>query len=58
MLAGAKRWACRWPGHKINPYLLRGLAITRPNQVWAMDITYIAMARGFVYLAVAIDWFT
>jgi len=45
------------PGHKIYPYLLRGLAITRPNQVWAMDITYIAMARGFVYLAVALDWF-
>jgi putative transposase len=35
-----------------------GLAITRPNQVWAMDITYIAMARGFVYLAVALDWFS
>ena len=46
------------PGHKIYPYLLRGLAITRPNQVWAMDITYIAMARGFVYLAVALDWFS
>jgi putative transposase len=38
------------PGHKIYPYLLGGMAITRPNQVWAMDITYIAMARGFVYL--------
>ena len=38
------------PGHKIYPYLLRGAAITRPNQVWAMDITYIPMARGFVYL--------
>src|SRR6476469_4613564 len=46
------------PGHKIYPYLLRGLAITRPNQVWAMDITYIAMARGFVFLAVALDWFS
>ena len=46
------------PGHKIYPYLLRGLAITRPNQVWAMDITYLAMARGFVYLAVALDWFS
>ena len=44
------------PGHKIYPYLLRGMAITRPNQVWAMDITYIPMARGFVYLAVVIDW--
>jgi len=36
------------PGHKIHPYLLRGLEITRPNQVWAMDITYIPMAHGFV----------
>src|SRR5215213_895029 len=39
------------PGHKIYPYLLRGLTIDRPNQVWAMDITYVPMARGFVYLA-------
>src|SRR6476619_109075 len=39
------------PGHKIYPYLLRGMEITRPNQVWAMDITYIPMARGFVYRA-------
>jgi putative transposase len=46
------------PGHKIYPYLLRGLAITRANQVWAMDITYIAMAKGFVYLAVVLDWFS
>ena len=46
------------PGHKIHPYLLRGMQITRPNQVWAMDITYIPMARGFVYLAVVLDWAT
>jgi putative transposase len=46
------------PGHKIHPYLLRGLEITRPNQVWAMDITYIPMAHGFVYLAVVLDWAT
>jgi putative transposase len=46
------------PGHKIYPYLLRGLPVTRPNQVWAMDITYIPMARGFVYLAAVIDWFS
>ena len=46
------------PGHKIYPYLLRGAAITRPNQVWATDITYIPMARGFVYLAVVLDWFS
>jgi putative transposase len=45
-------------GHKIYPYLLRGLAIERPNQVWAMDITYIPMARGFVYLAAVVDWFS
>ena len=46
------------PGHKIYPYLLRGMVIERPNQVWAMDITYIPMARGFVYLAVVLDWFS
>src|SRR5204863_7874303 len=46
------------PGHKIYPYLLRGVAVTRPNQVWAMDITYIPMARGFVYRAVVLDWFS
>ena len=46
------------PGHRIYPYLLRGLPVDRPNQVWAMDITYIPMARGFVYLAAVIDWHT
>jgi putative transposase len=46
------------PGHKVYPYLLRGTVITQPNQVWAMDITYIPMARGFVYLAVVLDWFS
>ena len=46
------------PGHRIYPYLLRGMEIVRPNQVWAMDITYIPMARGFVYLAVVLDWFS
>ncbi len=46
------------PGHRIYPYLLRKLPITRPNQVWAMDITYIPMARGFVYLAAVVDWFS
>jgi putative transposase len=45
------------PGHKIYPYLLRGLAVERPNQVWCMDITYIPMAHGFVYLAAVVDWF-
>ena len=46
------------PGHKIYPYLLRTLPVTRPNQVWAMDITYIPMARGFVYLAAVVDWYS
>ena len=46
------------PGHKIYPYLLRGMEITRLNQVWAMEITYIPMTRGFVYLAVVLDWFS
>jgi len=46
------------PGHKIYPYLLRDVAVTRPNQVWAIDITYIPMARGFVYLVVVLDWFS
>jgi putative transposase len=45
------------PGHRIYPYLLRGLTIDRANQVWAIDITYIPMARGFVYLAAVMDWF-
>jgi putative transposase len=46
------------PGHKIFPYLLRKVAVTQPNQVWAMDITYVPMARGFVYLAAVVDWFS
>ena len=44
------------PGHKIYPYLLRGLTIDRPNQVWAADITYIPIGRGFLYLVAVIDW--
>ena len=46
------------PGHRISPYLLRGLTINRPNHVWATDISYIPMARGFVYLTAVMDWFT
>jgi putative transposase len=46
------------PGHKIYPYLLRGVKIERADQVWAMDITYIPMARGFVYLAAVVDVFS
>jgi putative transposase len=46
------------PQHKIYPYLLRGVTITRPNQVWSTDITYIRLARGFVYLVAVIDWYS
>ena len=46
------------PDHKVYPYLLRGLSIERANQVWCADITYIPMARGFVYLVAVMDWFS
>jgi len=46
------------PGNKIYPYLLSGMEIIRPNQVWAADITYIPMARGFLYLVAIIDWYS
>jgi putative transposase len=46
------------PGHKIYPYLLRGMEITGPNKVWAADVTYIPMARGFLYLVAIMDWFS
>jgi putative transposase len=45
-------------GHRIYPYLLRGVTIERPNQVWSADITYVPMASGFMYLAATIDWFS
>jgi putative transposase len=45
-------------GHKIYPYLLRNVAVTRANQVWSTDISYIPMKRGFVYLIAVIDWFS
>jgi putative transposase len=48
----------RHPEHRVYPYRLRGLTIDQPNQVWAMDITYIPMARGFVYLTVVLDWYS
>lgn len=44
------------PDHKVYPYLLRGLAVTHPNQVWSSDITYIPMRKGFMYLAAVFDW--
>ena len=46
------------PGHKIYPYLLRKLPVVRPNQVWATDISYVPMAKGFVYLVAIVDWFS
>ena len=46
------------PGHRIYPYRLRALAIDRPNQVWASDITYLPMARGFLYLVAVMDWYS
>ena len=46
------------PGHKVYPYLLSGMEITRPNQVWTADITYIPMAKGFHYLVAIMDWYT
>ena len=48
----------RAPQHAVYPYLLRNLAVTAPNQVWAMDITYLPMAHGFVYLAAVMDWYS
>jgi len=46
------------PGHRVYPYLLSGIEVTRPNQVWAADITYIPMARGCLYLVVIMDWYS
>ena len=46
------------PGHKVYPYLLRSMEIAKPNQVWAADITYIPMARGFLYLVAIMDWYS
>jgi putative transposase len=46
------------PGHKVWPYLLREVAVTRPNQVWACDITYVPLAKGFAYLVAIIDWYS
>ena len=46
------------PQHKVYPYLLRGVEVDRPNQVWSADITYIRLARGFVYLVAVIDWYS
>ena len=46
------------PGHKVYPYLLRGVAIVRPDQVWSTDITYVRLAHGFAYLVAVMDWYS
>lgn len=46
------------PNHKVYPYLLRGVEIAQPNQVWSMDITYIRLGKGFVYLTAIVDWYS
>ena len=48
----------RHPAHKVYPYLLRGVAVVRPNQVWSTDITYLRLPRGFAYLVAVIDWYS
>lgn len=53
-----RKTTVRHPGHKIYPYLLRGIPILRLNQVWSTDITYIPLSRGFVYLVAVIDWYS
>jgi putative transposase len=52
------RTTCTAPGHKIYPYLLRNVSITRPDQVWSTDITYLPMQHGFLYLVAVMDWFS
>jgi putative transposase len=53
-----RRTSARHPEHEVYPYLLKGMAIVRPNQVWSADITYVPMRRGFLYLVALIDWFS
>lgn len=50
--------SAKHPKHKVYPYLLRGVSVTRPNQVWSTDVTYIRLARGFAYLVAIIDWYS
>jgi putative transposase len=50
--------SCRHPGHPVYPYLLRNLSVTRANQVWCTDVTFIPLAHGFVYLVAIMDWHT
>jgi putative transposase len=57
-IAPGPNTSSKHPQHKVYPYLLRGLDIVRPNQVWSADVTYIRLARGFVYLVAVIDWYS
>jgi putative transposase len=57
-ISPARRTTLRNAGHQVYPYLLRGLRIERPNQVWCSDITYIPMRHGFMYLVAVMDWFS
>ncbi len=57
-IAPKPRTTLRAPGQAVYPYLLRGLEITRPNHVWACDITYVPMQRGYLYLTAVLDWFS
>jgi len=57
-IAPGPRTTVRAVGHKVYPYLLRGVEITRPNQVWACDITYVPLPRGYLYLTAVMDWFS
>jgi putative transposase len=57
-MAPGPKTTVKHPGHKIYPYLLRGVAVTKPNQVWSTDVTYIRLARGFAYLVAIIDWYS
>jgi putative transposase len=57
-MAPGPNTSAKHPRHKIYPYLLRGVEVERPNQVWSTDVTYIRLARGFVYLVAIIDWYS
>ena len=57
-MAPGKKTSLPMPGHKIYPYLLRGVPVLRPNQVWSTDITYIRLKHGFAYLVAIIDWYS
>lgn len=57
-MAPGPKTSCPHPQNKVYPYLLREVAVTRPNQVWSADITYIRLLRGFVYLVAVIDWYS